>query len=356
MSRDTIDRLLKKLSTFSPEFGGGFSLHAPMTMRALLKIAPETGEERLAGIVEAAAGKAEPWPHGGGFVDPSEPEMALGDISQITGWRDFFLPLTKSGDWRDVVAEWAPRLFPGVMAGATHGLIRTAYAVDMLIEEDTRDRRAELAIALGYWAARFQRLPEGPGETVESAGAEKLLEKVERLPDSKRVKGLIFQRVAPLDDFEPFRPVKSWLGVEDPSAALNGISKAAAALYLQNDGRPAITFIHCLTATHAARMLSRVLPEDVLPGAVSYLWQAVAALYSADSDAPWDKDFSLSPGGAERRLIEDGWETMLKLAASVDTDHVVKHAWTAFEENRANPDPVYAAALARWLVRSGLAG
>ncbi|MGK7345292.1 MAG: questin oxidase family protein [Candidatus Nitrospinota bacterium M3_3B_026] len=356
MSRDTIDRLLRRLSDFSPEFGGGFSNHAAMTMRALKRIAPKTDEKRLEALVAAAAEKLEPWPENGGPVNPGDPESALGDHSRLSGWRDFFLPLTKSGDWREVVAEWAPRLFPGVMAGATHGLIRTAYAVDGLLEAETQARRAELAIALGYWAARFQRLPDGPGEAAKGAEAGQLLEKVERLPDSKRVKGLIFTRVAPLDGFEPFWAVKSWLDVEDPVPTLNGISRAAASLYLQNDGRPAITFIHCLTATHAARMLSKILPESVLPEAVSYLWQAVAALYSADSDAPWDKNFNPSPGEAERRLIEGGWETMLKLAATVNTDHVVKYAWTAFEENRVNPDPVYTAALARWLVRSGLAG
>ena len=49
------------------------------------------------------------------------------------------------------------------MAAATHGLIRTAHAVRSLAAEETsRERRAELASGLAYWAARYQAVPGTP--------------------------------------------------------------------------------------------------------------------------------------------------------------------------------------------------
>ena len=52
---------------------------------------------------------------------------------------------------------------PGLMAGGTHGLIRTAHAVRALSEAATPPLRVEeLASALGYWAAYYQTLPGVP--------------------------------------------------------------------------------------------------------------------------------------------------------------------------------------------------
>lgn len=352
MPNDLTDSLLSRLSAYSPEFGAGFSNHASMTMRALTHILPEAGPERLEAFFSKAEARLERWPKGAAPVNDENHAEALGDPGRRSDWRDFFLSRLSSDKWENALREWAPRLLPGVMAGATHGLIRTAYAVDYLREKDTPTRRGELAIALSHWASRYQPLPDGEGAPESSDPAE-LLEKIKTLPAEKRVRGLIFDRVKPLDNFEPFRKVRSMLAVEDTEAALNGISRAAASLYLQNNGRSAITFIHCLTATHALRMLRPSLPADLLPTAVSYLWQAVAALYAADCDAPWKKDFEPRATGREADL-KGSWKDMLSLAAPVDTDHVVKYAWSTSEENRVNPNPVYATALARWLVKSGL--
>lgn len=352
MDKDTIDRLLARIGSYSPEFGSGFSCHAPMTMLALNRIQPDVSEERLDRFVAESEKRFEQWPEAAGTMDGADWRAALGDHSGAAAWRDLFAGEIERDGWRRTVALWAPRLAPGLMAGATHGIIRAAYATEYLEEYDTPIRRNELAIALGYWAARYQPLPDGPGEA-KSADPAALLGQVPRLSAGDRVKGMIFSRVVPLAEAGFFGPVRRWLDVSDPVQALNGISACAAALYLQNSGRPAITFIHCLTATHAARTISQYLaPEDV-PGAVSYLWQAVAALYSTDSDAPWN-------GGRWPQLNEDekklagARDEMVKLAASVNTDHVVKYAYSTGRESAANPNTVYDAALARWLVKSGL--
>ena len=58
-----------------------------------------------------------------------------------------------------MLAHWRPRLLPGAVASATHGLIRTGHAVCALREQVTEPRLEELGQALGYWAARWQPLP-----------------------------------------------------------------------------------------------------------------------------------------------------------------------------------------------------
>jgi hypothetical protein len=57
--------------------------------------------------------------------------------------------------WPEVVAVWVPRLLPALSARLFHGAIRTGHAARALSRVDTPSRRAELARALGYWAARY---------------------------------------------------------------------------------------------------------------------------------------------------------------------------------------------------------
>jgi hypothetical protein len=58
--------------------------------------------------------------------------------------------------WRGVLAQWWPRLLPGMYGGSTHPVIRVGHAVRTLLTDDgTEPRLAELAHGLGYWAARY---------------------------------------------------------------------------------------------------------------------------------------------------------------------------------------------------------
>ena len=63
--------------------------------------------------------------------------------------------------WQDVLALWWPRLLPGAVASANHGLIRSGHVVRALREGVTPQRLDELGAALGYWAARWQSHPCG---------------------------------------------------------------------------------------------------------------------------------------------------------------------------------------------------
>lgn len=314
-----------------------------MTLGALLRISPNVDKTRLEAIADSATKRLEPWPPA---TSRTLTKNSFGKPELMTDWRNLFAKEISETGWRRTLAKWIPTLVPGVMASATHGLIRTAYAIEYLLFEETKEREHELAIALAYWTARYQPLPETAGEA-ETDNPVKLLEKIKRLPNEKRVGGLIFLRVIPLNDFTPFHKTKSLLKTGNAEQVLNDLSKISAKLYIQNSGKPAITFIHCLTATHAVRVLLRILPEAG-ELAVSHLWSAIAALYCADSEEPFTDDYE--PDLSDRaKDISTDWDELLKIASSVDTDHIVKYAYSTFEENRVNPDPVYGKALALWL-------
>ena len=90
---------------------------------------------------------------------PDEWREPLGDIARAGDWIAFFVRELDERPWRDALDIWIRRLAPGIMAGATHGILRTAHAVRALERSENPLRVHELAEGLGYWAARYQALP-----------------------------------------------------------------------------------------------------------------------------------------------------------------------------------------------------
>lgn len=101
----------------------------------------------------------------------------LGDPSRLGDWCDLFERLIGEEEWSTLLARWWPRLLPGAVASAGHGLIRTGHVVRALGEQETPQRLHELALALGYWAARWQALPAHP-MPAGAAGAREALDRV----------------------------------------------------------------------------------------------------------------------------------------------------------------------------------
>ncbi len=61
-----------------------------------------------------------------------------------------------------VAGEWIPRLVPGIIGAAAHGLIRTAHGLRAFGDAATLPRRVEVATGLAYWASQYQELPGPP--------------------------------------------------------------------------------------------------------------------------------------------------------------------------------------------------
>jgi hypothetical protein len=96
----------------------------------------------------------------GTAVDASAPvdfewREALGDYRRLPEWIGHFDRAIANEGWPTVVEIWVPRLMPALAVALFHGAIRVAHAVRAIAAVDTPARRAELARALGYWAARY---------------------------------------------------------------------------------------------------------------------------------------------------------------------------------------------------------
>jgi hypothetical protein len=83
-------------------------------------------------------------------------EAALGDYRRLPEWMGFFDERIGVDGWPSVVADWVPRLMPGLVGALFHGVIRTAHAVRAISIVETPSRRAELARALAHWAIWYQ--------------------------------------------------------------------------------------------------------------------------------------------------------------------------------------------------------
>lgn len=85
---------------------------------------------------------------------------ALGDERRIGDWTAYLRQQVAEAPWRDVLYTWWPRLLPGIVAGATHGVIRVGHAVRTLLAGDEDPVVVtELANGLAFWAARSLAVP-----------------------------------------------------------------------------------------------------------------------------------------------------------------------------------------------------
>ncbi len=160
--------------------------------------------------------------------------------------------------WDAVLTRWWPRLVPGAVASAAHGLIRTGHAVRALREEATAPRLVELGYALGYWAARWQPVPR-PEPTRGSADVGVALDS---LP-ARQLTGGIRTRLASLADDATWPAV---LGAVEPvadpltvPAALDALVDAAVTRYGRWGQAAPVMLFHSATAPRAVAL---VLPPQ----------------------------------------------------------------------------------------------
>lgn len=156
-----LDEAFERLDASGFELPNGFINHAPMACEALVAldldsyVAPWAARARQGAAVEPV-------------VAPRfEPQDVLGDIGKLPEWIGYFSQAIDGEGWPTVVEVWVPRLLPSLAVALFHGAIRAGHAVRAIDAADTAPRRAELARALGYWAARFQ-----PGATARPVTAE----------------------------------------------------------------------------------------------------------------------------------------------------------------------------------------
>ena len=146
-----LDEAYERLGASGFELPNGFVNHGPMACEALAFLDFDDDVDVWASRFAQAGTAVEPTPPG-----RFEWQEALGDYRRLPEWLGYFDEAIDVDGWAAVVEVWVPRLLPGLVVALFHGEIRTAHAVRSVSITDTPPRRAELARALGYWAARYQ--------------------------------------------------------------------------------------------------------------------------------------------------------------------------------------------------------
>ena len=334
---DTIDEAYARLRDTGPEFEGWLSNHGPMAAEAMVRMARP---DAVSGWVDGYRTRLEDYPATRWAIDESEWRDLLGDPSRLGDWCAFFSRAVEEEPWDDLLVRWWPRLLPGALASATHGLIRTGHAVRSLRERETPERRAELAQALGYWAARHQTVPGAvaPAGDLEPGAA---LDGVPRLG----AEGGIRARVAQLDGVASWPPALATASPVGPAeavpAALDQIVDAAVTRYGRWARASPVMLVHAATGPRAIGLVLPSLPRELWLASYDLAWH-VAATIGAVYRPTVDDD--VRPEGL------DEVETTDRAIASGD-EHAIKFAEVARESHRrGNPDALSSAALANDLI------
>src|SRR5262249_32148488 len=153
---------------------------------------------------------------------------------RVGDWIAFFRPRVEERPWKETLSEWVPRLSPGLIAAAFHGVIRTAHAARSLAAKETPARRAELAEGLAYWAANYHTLPSAPHAAVKDATPSKAISSVPILPEEDRVGGgHIDARLGPVERFAPFLGAADLVDASgDASSFLSDLTATFAGVFL----------------------------------------------------------------------------------------------------------------------------
>ncbi|TDC20138.1 questin oxidase family protein [Streptomyces sp. 8K308] len=320
----TLDEALTRLHATGPEFRGWPTNHAPMAVEALARHGQEHHVHRW---VDAYQSRLEDRPAGHERITADNWREALGDPRYLTDWAEYFGVLLSERPWRSVLAEWWPRLLPGITAAATHPVIRVGHAVRVLLSEgETGPRRAELAHALGYWAARHQRLPAGIEALAAPSSAEDALRAVEAIEDQS---GGINARLGQL------RRLPAWTAgasAEDPAAVserLGRLVRAATEYYATHGHGEPVMLVHAATAPNAVLRTLPALPVELWPASLEAAWSAsagVVASYRPARSVPAGRSAALDP------------EELFERAALHGDAHAIKLVDTALDVAAAHPD------------------
>lgn len=316
MDTDTgvLDEAWGRLHRTGPEFEGWLTNHAPMAVEAMARhgqaAAVHGWLDRYRGLLEDA-----PRPYERVTADGWR--EALGDARRLADWTGLFTREVAERPWREVLAQWWPRLLPGISGAATHPVIRVGHAVRVLLTDgETVPRRTELAHALGYWAARHAVLPEHRALPAPASAAD-ALETVPAVVQDGGIRGRL-ARITELPGW-PTEPVPS---PEAAQTRLRELVAAATHRYGTHAHGSPVMLVHAATAPNAVLRALPALPRELWATSVRAAWAASAAVTAAYAPA--------EPVPASAAAALTGEEAFARAAEHGDA-HAVKFADTALD-------------------------
>lgn len=332
-----LDFLLEAHAGVLPERPGAGANHYPMAAEALEALGYEDAIE--GSWRRGASGYAGAIPR----VAPiARADEALGAYDRFGDWLDSFRATLAAAPWRSAIAEWAPRLAPGMIGAAFHGLIRSAHAARALRRRETAARRDELAVGLAYWASRYTELPVNPSLGDGGGSLRATLERLEH-PWLGQREDVDFFAVVERMTSRPLAPPVS-LAPRDstPRAELDAIVRDASSAFLEMLvlERQRIWLLHTVTAPAAVELLLDDVDRDGAIRLVEHARQAIVAMHAAYG-APYTPD-------AHLREAPGDWPALIRRAAQSRSVHTIKliEALSRFDRDG---DRLYRTVAAQWL-------
>jgi hypothetical protein len=277
--------LIQDFRKYSAEYGEGLSSHFPMALLAL---------ERLGG--DEARLRA--------FASYYEGRLRLKEPAEIASVARYEEEIRERGA-DAVLRAHVPRFVPGIGSEAFHGVIRTAYAVDMGDDVD-------LADALWSWEMDYAEL--GATGAPKFASAEEAflaLHRDERFPAGTVSGRTIVERigrVVAMPAFDDYRGIAS--------VTLPDLARMSTRVYVATGN---FTALHMVTACHATRTLAAFI-DDLQPLAIALL----AAYVTIGRPAPEAAHHDAPP-----------WEAIAARALESNDDHDLKLVYSALCEEEA---------------------
>ncbi|MFF9283151.1 questin oxidase family protein [Streptomyces griseosporeus] len=330
-----LDEALERLHTSGPEFRGWLSNHAPMVVESLATRGRAGAVHRW---LDLYSDRLEEFPTPVAAVTDADWREALGDPRRAADWIAYFTRALGERPWRDVLAEWWPRLLPGLYAAATHPVIRVGHAVRALEAEENEPRLTELAHALGYWAARH--LPVTGLETLPGAAtADAALDAVPRIESDQA--GYLARLAA-------VHRLPVWAeDVSDPDTArqrLTELVRAATHRYATHGHGEETMLVHAATAPNAVLRTLPSLPRRLWVPSLHAAWTAsaaVTAMYAAAEPVAYRPPDGLTAEEVVERALAHGDEHVIKLtdtALDVGDEQALAAALRAIELSRPLTD------------------
>ena len=316
METEELDDALTVFAGAAPNYGPlGLANHGPMATEALAHLGRH---DAIPAWVAAYRTRLDEAPPPARPLTEQDWPAALGQESRFPEWLALFEREIADRPAAAVVGEWAPRLLPGSVGAATHGLIRTGHALRSLGVADTPPRRLELANGLAFWASSYEELP-GPPLLIGHEGVADALADLPYLPDDAPRPMLISDRVAAVaeiaDEFEQAVASLGWTG--EAVGLLDELASGGSRAYLRNaDGGGAFGLLHAVTSPLACELVLPWLAQEDRDAALGYVWQAAAALhvaYDIDRIAPDPSDALPAAETLVDRAVASGDEHAIKL-------------------------------------------
>lgn len=313
-------RRIEAAHRYGAVYRGALASHYPMAVAAL--DAMGASEADLDRFDARYLPQLEPIQRAVVAIEPGDEAAHLGSPRAFPEWVVYFDAAIAQDGLEPVLRRWIDRLLPAVAAGAFHGAIRAAFALES-------GARGEMAHALAYWAAAYRLLPATPTPS-GALSPEEVLSRMSRDPAhaGKRPpgNGIISRAMAAAREPAFAAHAES---LDPEQLALDAIARALLRAYAASGD---FTILHCVTGTHAFRLLAPYAADS--GAALADFWAAIVATYLGAGAPP-------AQGWGLKGDDSLDWPAIHACAVRREDEHDIKLAYSCWREWQHRGDDLY---------------